>query len=416
MSTRILLVGVANSGGERWTKMGALDELAALTKTAGGEVVERLLQIRQRFEPATLVGKGKALEIRDICQTYGIELVVFDNDLTPTQLRNLEHIIGVRVIDRTAVILDIFAINARTAEAKVQVELAQLEYIKNRLTGRGVEMSRLGGGIGTRGPGETQLEVDRRRIERRITSLRRRLLEIERERMVQRKRRANVFQFALAGYTNVGKSTLFNRLTDAQVKVSDQLFATLDASTRVVHLAKGVEAVLTDTVGFIRNLPPALVASFRSTLAEIRDADVVIHVADASDPFVEQRIDTVSETLDLIGARNIPVLLVFNKIDRVFDETKLVRLKERYTEAVFVSAHTGEGIEKLLQRLLGFIYQRMARGTFIIPSSRLDLIARALNSGLVLKDQEIDGKRRITIRALPVQLARLRNLIKQKTR
>ncbi len=412
MGTRILLVGVVKLGRERWAKMDALDELAVLTKTSGGEVVERIIQIRSRFEPATLIGMGKALEIKEICHRYGIELVVFDDELTPTQLRNLEDIIGVRIVDRTAVILDIFALHARTAEAKAQVELAQLEYIKTRLTGLGVEMSRLGGGIGTRGPGETKLEVDRRRIESRIASLRRRLKEIEKERLTQRKRRANIFRFALAGYTNAGKSTLFNRLTQAQVKVSEQLFATLDASTRAVNLVKGVDAVLTDTVGFIRNLPPALVASFRSTLAEIRDADVIIHLADASDALVEQRIDVVGETLELIGVRDKPIILVFNKIDRVFDDTILARLKERHPGAVFVSAVTGEGVDELLLRLRGFIEQRMVKRTFTVPGDRLDLVARVRSSGVVLKDREVNGKRQVTVMGLPAPLARLRKLIR----
>lgn len=391
--------------------MEALDELAALTRTSGGDVIERLVQVRPHIDPATLIGKGKALEIRDLCHQYEIQLVIFDDELTATQLRNLEEIIGVRVIDRTAVILDIFALHARTAEAKVQVELAQLEYIKTRLTGLGVAMSRLGGGIGTRGPGETKLEVDRRRIEHRITVLRRQLKKIEQERAVQRKRRNNVIQLTLAGYTNAGKSTLFNRLTNSQVKVSEQLFATLDASTRMLPWQRGVPVVLTDTVGFIRNLPTQLIASFRSTLAEIKDADLIIHVADASDALVEQRIDVVNDTLRTIGAGEKPIILTFNKIDRLFDDIMLRRLKEHYPDAVFISAVTGAGIDALTKRIATFLDSQLVVRRFTVPNERWDLITRIISSGQVVSDVEVDGKRRFRVKGLPGELARLRKQI-----
>lgn len=407
MSTRILLVGVVNSGRERWAKIAALEELAALCKTSGGTVVEKLIQVRAQPDPATLIGKGKALEINIICATYDIDLIVFDDELTPTQLRNLEDIIGVRVLDRPALILDIFAIHARTAEAKTQVELAQLEYLKTRLTGLGVEMSRLGGGIGTRGPGETQLEVDRRRIEQRIQTLRQKLIRIDRERQVQRKRRSNILRFALVGYTNAGKSTIFNRLTKARAKVSNELFATLDASTRVLELSRNLPVVLTDTVGFIRNLPAQLIASFRSTLGEIKDADLILLVADASTPQVEEQIATVQETLRAIGADEKPTLFLFNKIDRVFDETALLRLKEHHEGAVFISALTGCGIDKLLEKMRSLVNNHLATKTFIIPSNRWDLITKILNTGEVLIDEEINGKRRLKIRGFPIELARL---------
>lgn len=412
MSTRILLVGVVESNRQRGQKMEALDELAALTRTSGGYVVERLIQIRPRRDRATLIGKGKAQEIRDICHRYDIQLVIFDDELTPTQLRNLEEVIGVRVIDRTALILDIFALHARTAEAKVQVELAQLEYIKTRLTGLGVELSRLGGGIGTRGPGETKLEVDRRRIEQRISALRRRLGKINRERTIQRKRRKNVFQLTLAGYTNSGKSTVFNRLTNSQVKVSEQMFATLDASTRMLKWKRGVPIVITDTVGFIRNLPPQLVASFRSTLAEIKDADMIIHIADASDKLVEQKIDVVNETLHEIGASDKPTILAFNKIDRVFDNFQIMRLAEHYPDAVFISALTGEGLNRLIAGVEKFLEKHLVVRTFTVPSERWDLISRIIDSGQIVSKLDLDGKCRLKIKGLPAELARLRKQLK----
>ncbi len=411
MSTRILLVGVIASSHQRGEKMEALEELAALTRTSGGEVVERLIQVRPKLDPATLIGNGKALEIREICHQYDIQLVIFDDQLSATQLRNLEEIIGVRVIDRTAVILDIFAIHARTAEAKVQVELAQLEYIKTRLTGLGIAMSRLGGGIGTRGPGETKLEVDRRRIEQRITTLRRQLKRIEQERAIQRKRRNDVIQLTLAGYTNAGKSSLFNRLTNSQVKVSERLFATLDASTRVLSGHRGVPIVLTDTVGFIRNLPPQLVASFRSTLAEIKYADLIIHVADVSDAMVERKIDVVNETLQSIGVEGKPIILTLNKIDRVFDDLRLTRLKALYPDAIFISAVTGAGIDNLLNRIAAFIDSQLVVRTFTVPQERWDLVSIILSAGEVLNEVEIDGNRRLKVKGLPAELARLRKQI-----
>ncbi|MGQ9678818.1 MAG: GTPase HflX [bacterium] len=412
MSTRILLVGVVKSNHHRWQKIEALNELAALTKTSGGYVVERLIQVRPRFDPATLIGKGKAQELGEICRCYNIQLVIFDDELNPTQLRNLEEIIKVRVIDRTALILDIFALNARTAEAKVQVELAQLEYLKTRLTGLGIEMSRLGGGIGTRGPGETKLEVDRRRIEQRIDTLRKRLRKIERERMVQRKRRKNIFQLTLAGYTNSGKSTLFNRLTNSDVKVSEQMFATLDASTRLLEWGQGVPIVITDTVGFIRNLPPQLVASFRSTLAEIKDADIVVHVADASDDLVTQKIDVVNETLREIGAGDKPTILTFNKIDRVFDNIKIIRLEENNPGAVFLSAITGDGLDILATEIEKILEKQLMVGTFTVPSVRRDLIARIINSGKVVSKIDSNGQCQLTIKGMTSQIARLRKLLR----
>ncbi|MCX7731861.1 MAG: GTPase HflX [candidate division WOR-3 bacterium] len=413
MSSRVLLVGLARSPHQRWIKADQLDELAQLVKTAGGSVVERIIQIRERPDAATLIGRGKALEISRLCTQYGIDLVVFEDLLSPTQLRNLEDIIGVRVIDREAVILDIFALHARTAEAKVQVELAQLEYIKTRLTGLGVELSRLGGGIGTRGPGETKLEMDRRRIEHRITVLRRELARIERERAVQRKRRSNLFQIVLAGYTNAGKSTIFNRLTSAGAKVSDQLFATLDANTRVWEIDSRLKTLVTDTVGFIRNLPVQLIASFRSTLSEVREADLIIHVADISDPQVEMCIDVVNETLTAIGAANNTRVLVFNKIDRVFDESIVNRLSSRYPDAVFLSALTGTGLDRLQERIRKVIEGHMVVRRFTLPVNRPDLVAMIRSAGRVLSEKFLNGRTQICVRGYPADLARIRKAIKK---
>jgi len=408
MSWRILLVGVATSSRLRWAKADSLEELADLTGTAGGEVVERLIQVRPKLDPATLVGKGMVENLRSTCRRHHIDLLILDEELTPTQQRNLEDAIQVRVIDRAALILDIFALHARTAEAKIQVELAQLEYQRTRLTGFGVEMSRLGGGIGTRGPGETRLEVDRRKIEQRITALRKGLKKIDRERTVQRDRRSDMFRAVLAGYTNAGKSTLLNRMTLADVKVSDKLFATLDPNTKPWELARNVNVLVTDTVGLIRNLPTQLVASFRSTLSEVLEASLVLHVVDASDEQVDRKIDAVNDTLAEIGAGDKPVLMVFTKIDRVFDDTVLKRLSRSYARSAFVSGATGDGIEELKADLLRRVEKGMVTRTFTVPADRLDLVSMLHDSGRVVQEQESKGRRRLKVTGFKPSLARAR--------
>ncbi len=411
MAWRILLLGVATSGRERWSKADSLEELAALTATAGGEVVERLVQVRPRLDPATLVGKGMVENLRTTCRRHRIDLLIIDQELTPTQQRNLEDQVRVRVIDRAALILDIFALHARTAEAKIQVELAQLEYQRTRLTGFGVEMSRLGGGIGTRGPGETRLEVDRRKIEQRITALRKDLKKIDRERAVQRERRSDMFKLVLAGYTNAGKSTLLNHLTCADVKVSDRLFATLDPNTKPLRLARNVSVLVTDTVGFIRNLPPQLVASFRSTLSEVLDASLVLHVVDASDEQVDRKIDAVNDTLGSIGAGDKPVLMVFTKVDRVFDDAVIKRLKRSYARSVFVSGKTGEGIGELGAELLNRVEKAMVTRTFTVPVHRYDLVSLLHDAGRVVKEQVVRDKVKLSVIGFRPALARARALV-----
>lgn len=408
MSWRILLVGVATSGRQRWSKADSLDELAALTATAGGVVVERLIQVRPKLDPATLVGKGMVENLRSTCRTHHIDLLILDEELTPTQQRNLEDATQVRVIDRAALILDIFSLHARTAEAKIQVELAQLEYQRTRLTGFGVEMSRLGGGIGTRGPGETRLEVDRRKIEQRITALRKGLKKIDRERAVQRDRRSEMFRLVLAGYTNAGKSTLLNCMTSADVKVSDRLFATLDPNTKPWELARNVNVLVTDTVGFIRNLPTQLVASFRSTLSEVLDASLVLHVVDASDEQVDRKVDAVNDTLAEIGAGDQPAMMVFTKTDRAFDDAVLNRLKRSYAGSAFVSGATGEGIDELKAELLRRVEKRMVTRTFTVPGYRLDLVSMLHDAGRVVQEQALKGKLRLKVVGFKPALARAR--------
>lgn len=408
MSSRVLLFGITTVGRLRWSKADSLNELASLTSTAGGTVVEKLVQVRPRLDPATLVGSGMVDRLRQLCHEHNIDLLVSDDPLSPTQQRNLEERIGVRVLDRSALILDIFAIHARTAESKIQVELAQLEYRQSRLTGFGVEMSRLGGGIGTRGPGETQLEVDRRRIQQRIAALRQALAGIDRERAAQRRRRSNLFRVVLVGYTNAGKSTLFNRLTAANVVVSDQLFATLDPNTKVLDLDRNVKVALTDTVGFIRSLPHQLVASFRATLSEVREADLLLHVVDSSDGQVDRRIDVVNETLGEVGVSGTPGLVVFNKIDLVHEEAVLSRLRRGYAGSVFTSASAGLAIDELKEAMLRLVQRQMVVRSFTIPETDARLQSLIRDSGQVLVDEPGEGRRHLQVRGFRPVLGRVR--------
>ncbi|MFH1144819.1 MAG: GTPase HflX [Candidatus Eisenbacteria bacterium] len=329
-----------------------LAELTLLAQTAGAEVVGTLRQRRESVRPATFLSSGKLEELRTQISETRADLVIFDDDLSPIQGRNLQKALDLKVIDRTELILDIFARRARTHEAQLQVELAQLEYILPRLTRMWIHLSRLGGGIGTRGPGETQLEVDRRRVRQRISMLKERLAGIEREREVQQRRRRDMFRIALVGYTNAGKSTLFNALTHAGVVEEDKLFATLDTTTRRLVTPAGDVMLLSDTVGFIRKLPHHLVASFRATLREVREADLLIHVVDAAQPeFPAQMaaVDTVLE--ELLGGRRIPSLIALNKVD-LLNETEQTVLRARFPHALLVSAREGERLIAFRGRLI----------------------------------------------------------------
>ncbi len=347
---RAILAGRANS---RVQPNGDnLTELRLLAETAGAEVLGEVLQRRGSVRSSTFLSKGKIDEVRTLSEERNASLLLLDDDLSPAQSRNLEEDLNLRVVDRSGLILDIFARRARTREARLQVELAQLEYVLPRLTRMWEHLSRLGGGIGTRGPGETQLEVDRRRIRERIAKLKRELEGVVRERRVQRRGRRGCYKASLVGYTNAGKSTLFNSLTRARVFVEDQLFATLDPTTRVFAANGATRALLTDTVGFIRKLPPHLVASFRATLEEVTEADLLLHVIDAAEPDLELHISSVESVLDAIGALGRPRLLVFNKVDSLEDDVAILGLRARYPGAVFVSALKREGISELREEAM----------------------------------------------------------------
>jgi GTP-binding protein HflX len=347
-----LLVGTGFGLGTTAEAEASLEELALLADTAGAEPLALELQRRDAPDPALYVGKGKAEELRTQAEALDVDVVIFDDELTPAQQRNLEQLFGRDVVDRVALILDIFAQHAASQEGMVQVELAQLRYRLPRLRGRGLTLSQQGAGIGTRGPGETQLEVDRRRIQRRITKLERDLEHLARVRETQRKarRRRSLTTVALVGYTNAGKSTLLNRLTDADVLVEDRLFSTLDPTVRRLRLPGGETVLLSDTVGFVRRLPHQLVESFRSTLEQVADADFVVHLVDASDPDPAGRIRAVRAVLAEIDAPDLPELIVFTKRDLV-EEATVEELAREYPDACFVSARRGDGIDDLLVEL-----------------------------------------------------------------
>ena len=367
----------------------SMRELAALAETAGAEVLDGLLQRRAHPDPATYLGKGKAAELKALVAAVGADTVIADTELAPSQRRELENVVNAKVIDRTAVILDIFAQHAKSREGKAQVELAQLEYLLPRLRGWGESMSRQAGGqaaggvgMGSRGPGETKIELDRRRINTRMAKLRKQIAAMKPARETKRASRKKnaVPSVAIAGYTNAGKSSLLNRLTQAGVLVENALFATLDPTVRKTQTPDGQPYTLADTVGFVRNLPHQLVEAFRSTLEEIADSDVVVHVVDASHPDPASQIATVRQVIAEVGANDIPELIVFNKIDLV-DETQRLALRSLEANSIQVSSRSGEGMEALQQRIAEMLPKPNVQLDLVIPYNRGDLVSRLhLNS------------------------------------
>ena len=364
---RALLVGVLTPDTTQADLDDGLDELEQLALTAGATVTDRVTQALPKLNAATYIGKGKVEELKQLVDRREADVVIFDEDLSPVQLRNLEKALGCKLVDRSGLILDIFARRAKTAIAKAQVELAQLDYLKTRLTRQWTHLSRQKGGIGMRGPGETQIETDRRLIGRRMAVLTEQLDKIDRQRQTQRKGRSDQTRVALVGYTNAGKSTLMNALSGAGVFAENRLFATLDATTRTVYLDSNKPVLLSDTVGFIRKLPHKLIESFKSTLDETRESDVLLHVVDASHPNFEEHIRVVNSTLRELGADDKPTLMVFNKVDVLEERGVIQALKAEYEQAVFVSALRGIGIERLKAALLGVIESDYVERTALVP-------------------------------------------------
>lgn len=386
---KAVLCAVQKPGMTEETINDSLDELAQLAKTAGVIVMNRTIQPRSRPDTATYIGRGKVGEVRLQAQVLGANVIIFDDELSPAQQRNLEEATGIKIIDRTALILDIFAQRARTMEGKLQVELAQLNYLLPRLTGQGTALSRLGGGIGTRGPGETKLEVDRRRIRKRISDLNRSLELVKKNRALHRTNRRNtpIPVVSLCGYTNSGKSTLLNRLTNSDVLAEDKLFATLDPTTRQLTLPDNKDVFLSDTVGFINKIPHHLIAAFRATLEEVQEADVLVHVVDISHPAMEKQIDAVLKLLAQLNIADKPMITVFNKIDKLPDSIKIEGIKRRATRSAFVSAKTGEGLNDLFELLVECMPGKRIRGTYTIPYTESALIALCHTKGTVINKE-----------------------------
>ncbi|MBU1707912.1 GTPase HflX [bacterium] len=408
---RALLIGLWWSKQREWQAVDYLDELALLARTAGAQIAARELLRRKSACPATLIGSGKVEELKQLIEENGIELVIFDEDLSPAQARNLEQAWQRRLVDRSGLILDIFARRARTREACTQVELAQLQYLLPRLTGAWRHLERQRGGIGLRGPGETQLETDRRIVRKRIGVLQRELEHIERTRKTRTSRRKERFRVTLVGYTNVGKSTLMNALTEANMYEENLLFATLDSTTRALKLAPKTTVLLTDTVGFIRKLPPQLVASFRSTLGEVVEADCLLHLVDLSHPAYVEQMETVSRVLTELGVGNTPQILVFNKLDAVQDAELIQEAKVRYPEAEFVSARRHIGLDSLLQKLLHISTLSYWEGTFSISQEEGPLLAEIHRYGEVLSQRNYKDKLRLRVRMPEKDARRLRGLL-----
>ena len=418
---RVVLVGVWTEGGVADAE-NSLTELAALAETAGSQVLEGLIQRRSRPDAATFIGRGKVDELRDIVLSSGADTVICDGELSPSQLRNLEQQVKVKVVDRTALILDIFAQHAKSKEGKAQVELAQLQYLLPRLRGWGESLSRqsggsgrgggAGGGVGLRGPGETKLETDRRRINTRIAKLKREIKAMRTVRQTKRSRRANsgVPAVAIAGYTNAGKSSLLNRLTSAGVLVEDALFATLDPATRRTAAEDGRVYTLSDTVGFVRHLPHHIVEAFRSTLEEVAYADLVVHVVDGAHPDPEGQVSAVREVLSEVGGDRISELLVVNKVDAADEET-LLRLKRNWPHAVFVSARAGIGIDELQAEIAARLPRPAVDLDVLVPYDRGDLVAWIHRRGQVLTISHAEDGTELQVRVdeqLAAELAAFR--------
>ncbi|MGM9646722.1 MAG: GTPase HflX [Eubacteriales bacterium] len=401
---RAVLVSVITPDMDQKEAAVSLDELEKLLETAGGTLFAQVIQQRQTPVAATYIGTGKLEEIKDLCQANDIHLVVFDSELSPAQIKNIENALEdgktdfeVRVIDRSMLILDIFALHATTGEGKLQVELAQLRYTIPRLIGRGTELSRLGGGIGTRGPGESKLETDRRHVQRRISALEAQIAEMDANRQVQRakRERSGILKVAIVGYTNAGKSTLLNRLTDAGILAENKLFATLDPTTRKFALPSGREILLTDTVGFIRNLPHHLIRAFRSTLEEAKFADAILILVDASDPEADSQLEVTEKLLYDLGASDKPILYVFNKCDVSTEAAEtLTRLNGR-ENVVAISALDGRGVSDLVDQL-----ERLALGgkrmcVLMLPMSKQGLLAQLYAASAVEDVEYLDNGVRV---------------------
>lgn len=406
---RTLLVGVYGADTPRLQAEEYLEELQLLTHTAGGIVIDKILQNRTHPDPSSYIGEGKLREVRGRVKTDIIDTIIFDDDLSPTQIRNVEKETEAKVLDRSGLILDIFASRAKTAAAKTQVELAQLQYLLPRLTRFWTHLSRQQGGIGTRGPGETQIETDRRLIDKRIATLKDKLETLDKQRKTQRKRRSNMVRISLVGYTNAGKSTLMNSLTETQVLAEDRLFATLDSTVRR-HEIKNYDILLSDTVGFIRKLPHNLIESFKSTLDEVREADILLHVIDGSSSMHVEYIEVVENTLEELDITGKKTLKVFNKIDKL-DPRQISELHKAYPDAAFISAERGIGLGKLEDRIQDLIEENFVTQTMSIPVAQYEGVAFLHRVANIHTEKYVDSSVEVTFSISDENLLRLKHML-----
>jgi GTP-binding protein HflX len=414
---RAILVGVAGGGlsrAARYEAEDSLDELALLAETAGAEVVDKIIQERARIDPTYYIGRGKAELLAALAGEQNLDVIIFDNDLSPAQMKNLGELTEAKIVDRSGLILDIFARRARSREARTQVELAQLRYLLPRLTRQWTHFSRQVGGIGTRGPGETQLETDRRLIRSRIRQLEKELESIERQRRVRRQHREEVFKVALVGYTNAGKSTLLNALTGADTFVEDRLFATLDPAVRATTLADHRRVVLIDTVGFIRKLPHHLVASFKSTLDEVRDADLLLHVIDVTHPGFEAQINVVNDVLKDLGVADYSRLHVFNKVDALHEKGQIARLHEEFAPSIFISARRGIFLDELKEQIAALATAKATELEVELANGESALLAKLHALGQVIHTAyHPDNRVSVRVRATPENVQKIKHLMAQ---
>ena len=388
-----------------------LDELEMLADTAGAETIIKVIQDRPTPDKAHFVGKGKAEELAELVELNDIVIVIFDADLSPTQVRNLEKLLDVKILDRSGLILDIFASHAKTKQAKTQVELAQLQYMLPRLTRAWTHLSKQHGGIGTKGPGETQIETDRRLIRTRISKLKELLRKIENQNKTKSMKRQDFLTASLVGYTNAGKSTLINLLTDADVLAENKLFATLDSTTRSFELEKNKKVLISDTVGFIRKLPHNLVASFKTTLNVVKDADLIIHVVDISHPFYEDHIKVVDETLEELGASEKTQIIVFNKIDVLEDKDRISYVKNKYNNSILISAQRGINITEVKEKLLELYENSYQEKRIILNMTQSKLVAQIHQIADVLSVEYVEDKVEMTFKTNSANHSKIEKLI-----
>jgi GTP-binding protein HflX len=408
---RALLVGLERGGHQRWEIKDSLEELNELARTAGAEVVDTVIQRLPQPTPNFFIGKGKAEEIAQVCNKHDVVTVIFDDDLSPAQSRNLERVFNCKIIDRTELILDIFAQRAHTREGKLQIELAQLQYLLPRLTRLWTHLSRQSGGIGTRGPGETQLEVDRRRVQEKIARLTREIAEVQKNRRIQRagRRRHQWPIAAIIGYTNAGKSTLLNSLTGSSVLAEDKLFATLDPTTRRFTLPNNQDILLTDTVGFLRKLPHHLIDSFKATLEEVVEADLLIHVVDMSHPKVNDQIAAVEQVLHELHAWGKPTVTALNKVDRLTEPNGIIaRFQAQIPNSTPISARTKFGFESLLLEIQTALANRRRYAKLTIPQQNYNLVAEVFRLGQIISQKFNNGNVQVEARIPPALREQLR--------